>query len=483
MNGLADAIARCTTASESLCKSQRGFDFATSHDPHHSAYERRNAAGTVSRIQVRGAQTIRPAQTTMPKVDLAKITKFSSGMTSITELKAGTSVLADSSKVGLGIDIGLLSAPGMKALANGIVNHRARVFIDSGAFSLFRKNLKNHQTAQQLSLVGANEAPEWKTMDFTKVLAKYDAVMDAIDEANPAEEHIIPPYFVMPDIIGDQEGTAGLYREHRDWIRGQIQFNPNCIVPLQVGAKTLADAYREIVGTLGVDQFVVGIPSQEEAVSNQELIEFIREIKPKRVHFLGAVAEATLAPRIAAVNASGHIPDISADGNILRSKLYGQEVAGSSRREKVATVLKQEMDLSEVYDRYLNQGSPTMSKETIDLAKAITLSGQAVDLLQKSHVSGYTRADGTTVQDHEDSRQRQHEHEQRCYQAADRKRTKTRADEASDLAGRSGTKHGHQLASEAHKEAAKFAPEDHPSKRFHAEMSDYHSNLAEKAEK
>ena len=389
MNGLADAITGCTTASDSLRKSQQGFDFVATHNPHHAAYERLNTSGTVSHIQARGAQSVRPEhQVAAPKVNLASITKFSSGMTSITELKAGTSILADSGKVGLGIDIGLLTVPAMKALANGIVNHRARVFIDSGAFSLFRKNLKSHQTAQQLSLMGANEAPEWKTMDFEKVLAKYEAVMDAIDEANPAEEPITPPYFVMPDIIGDQEGTADLYRKHRDWISGQIQFNPNCIVPLQVGAKTLADAYREIVGIIGVDQFVVGIPSQEEAVSNQELTEFLREIKPKRVHFLGAVAEVTLAPRIEAVNASGHIPDISADGNILRSKLYGQDVAGNNRHEKVATVLKQELDLSEVYSRYLDQRSPTMPHK--DLSKAIALGAMAVEMLQKSHESRET---------------------------------------------------------------------------------------------
>ena len=240
----------------------------------------------------------------------------------------------------------------------------------------------------------------------------------------------------MPDIIGDQEGTADLYRKHRDWISGQIQFNPNCIVPLQVGAKTLADAYREIVGIIGVDRFVVGIPSQEEAVSNQELIEFLREIKPPRVHFLGAVAEVTLAPRIEAVNASGHIPDISADGNILRSKLYGHDVAGNNRHEKVATVLKQELDLSEVYSRYLDQGSPTMHK---DLSKAVALGAMAAELL-KSHVTGYTKQDGTAVKEHEDSRQAH--------------ALTKEANKASRTARKTGTAEDHQTAASAHKKAA-----------------------------
>lgn len=46
-----------------------------------------------------------------------------------------------------------------------------------------------------------------------------------------------------------------------------------------------------------------------------------------------------------------------------------------------------------------------MSKAIEDLAKAINLGQQAVEILSKSHVSRYTRQNGTAVKEHEDSRQ------------------------------------------------------------------------------
>lgn len=71
-------------------------------------------------------------------------------------------------------------------------------------------------------------------------------------------------------------------------------------------------------------------------MSDTDLIEFLKEVKPDRVHFLGSAAKRTLGPRLDAVNESGVCHEITADTNMLRSKLFSGNVIGENRRQKVS---------------------------------------------------------------------------------------------------------------------------------------------------
>ena len=271
-------------------------------------------------------------------------------MSSITDLKAGTRSVARSPNLGIGVDISQLSTPALKALAFGIVHHGVTVFVDSGAFSLFRSNIREKEKTSMLSLFEEVRAAEWKVMDFDKVFEKYGVLEDEIAEENASEESFVQPYFVMPDVIGDQEVTIGLYEKYRIEVAGRMACSANNIVPLQAGKMSLAEVYRRIVSIVGTERFVVGIPSQEAAVSQRELADFLNEIRPARIHFLGAVSPSTLANRLMTVANSAANPQLSADGNMLRSKMYGKDVPGITRGEKISSVLWSEKIPDDPYD-------------------------------------------------------------------------------------------------------------------------------------
>ena len=71
--------------------------------------------------------------------------------------------------------------------------------------------------------------------------------------------------------------------------------------------------------------FIVGLLSVEKSITEDELRDSLFEIRPPRLHFLGAASTRTLEPRLRIVAEIGLTPEyISADANILRSALYGK---------------------------------------------------------------------------------------------------------------------------------------------------------------
>jgi hypothetical protein len=162
----------------------------------------------------------------------------------------------------------------------------------------------------------------------------------------------------------------------------------------------------------------------------------------------------------------------------------------------VATVLKQELGLSEVYSRYLNERSPKMATQIDDLAKAIALGAHATEELKKSHVKEHTRTSASgaisQVSAYDDKRKAA---EQRT-KDANKAQSKMDLDKPSDALQTAGA---HSMAAEAHIEAMKEAHKsskgnaainehyyaasrhlqaDHSLRSFHQENAEAHARLA-----
>ncbi len=273
---------------------------------------------------------------------MAETRRYASGLSRLSDLKAGTRSVGGLDLSGVGVDVGQLSKNGIEELARAIVDLDAAVFVDSGAFSAFRRGLKSGDA---------------KPMDFDAVLARYDEIEQAISAANPAEKESYPrPLLVMPDVVGDQAASLALVEKYKQWIETEARFNlARPIVPIQKGALSLADAYRQIVSILRTDEFIVGIPSNEEAVSPDELTEFLREVKPRAIHILGAASDKTLRPRLQSVIDAGLAGQvlITADASPIRSKIIRDVAAGKGRAEAIEERLfdKNDPSLARDYGR------------------------------------------------------------------------------------------------------------------------------------
>ena len=268
-----------------------------------------------------------------------KLIRFASGMTAIKDLVNGAYARSGHINHGIGVDVGLLSDNGIKALANAILNLRVPVFVDSGAFSNFTKTIKGKEV---------------KPLDFDKILEKYDQITEEISNQNEVENTDYPrPMFVMPDIVGNQAASIDLIKKHKTWIKVELSSNlSQPIIPIQKGDISLADAYKEIVRILGTDNFIVGIPSAEAAVSKDELAEFLKEAKPKRVHFLGSAADSKLNPKIAIVAQYSPDTDVTADASKVRSAILNGVAEGKTREQAITDALTEEGDQGYLLDLY-----------------------------------------------------------------------------------------------------------------------------------
>lgn len=252
-----------------------------------------------------------------------RMVRFASGLSRINDF----SVAAWAGHA-IGVEVGELSEAAMRALARVVVDYGTPIFVDSGAFGVFMRQLR-----------GGTCAP----LDFDQVLSRYDDLIEAIGEYNVAEERIVPPLLVMPDVVDDQLASIDLIRKHSQWIRAGCFYTglSRQIIPIQRGPLPLAEAYRRLVEIVGDDRWTVGVPSNAAAITPQEFTAFLAEAKPPSVHILGALADSRLNPRLSQILDSG-IADtvtITADGNPLRSIIIQRGQGAEGRREALRAKL------------------------------------------------------------------------------------------------------------------------------------------------
>ena len=267
------------------------------------------------------------------------LVRFASGMSGLSDLETGSRARSGHLNYGVGVDVGLLSNNAIDSIANAVLNSRVPIFIDSGAFSNFRQNLKGNGP---------------KPLDFNKILAKYDQITEAIQNQNEEERTDYPrPIIVMPDVVGDQAASLELIKQHKNWIIPELKFNvTQPMIPIQKGELTLSQVYDELVKTLGTDDFIVGVPSQAEAVSRSELTEFLRESQPKKIHFLGAASDKKLTPLLNIVATESPDTKVTADASKVRSAILDGVAQGKTREQAIMDALMEEEDPGVLLDKF-----------------------------------------------------------------------------------------------------------------------------------
>lgn len=239
---------------------------------------------------------------------------------------------------GVGVEAGELSELAMDDLARAVVDWKAQLFVDSGAFGAFMAAMKRGDRPGPLDYAG-------------DVFPRYDRLLDKIDAMNEAEESLPAPTLVMPDVVDDQIGSINLLAAHRDYVRATCEFPgvARAIIPIQRGPLSMADAYREVVRILGTDNFIVGVPSNAAAITPAEFTEFLADAKPRGVHILGALHDSRLKPRLMQILASGHEPEwVSADANPLRSQIVEHGQTADERHDRIVERLGERARLDEL---------------------------------------------------------------------------------------------------------------------------------------
>lgn len=277
-----------------------------------------------------------------------KFVIFSSGMSRLKDFLSGAYTTGSLSTRGIGIDINEISDTQVKPMAEKIVQWQTQAFIDSGAFGVFKRNLKERVKYENalIDLFEAQgaEAPELEELSDQAVLDRYDEISMALGEASEREgEASYPqPLYVAPDIVGHQAGSLALVKKHAGWIKRRLEGGHNIIIPIQKGEKSLAEIYEAVAEILGRRDFIVGVPSNQKAVSDAEFAAFVKEAKPSKLHFLGTTDKAKIDPRIEAIATAGYVPDhVSSDANMLRALLYGRSDLAETRDQAIRRVIKE----------------------------------------------------------------------------------------------------------------------------------------------
>lgn len=239
----------------------------------------------------------------------------------------------------VGITVSELSKVSTSAIARAMADSNAHLFVDSGAFPIYKRNERAFLNA--LSKNHVDEIKGEEVLSFDQILARYEAIRDAINEADESGEAVERAYFVMPDVVGNQAESLRLVGQYASQIKAMGVHN--AIVPLQVGELSLTKAYESMMLELGYDPDttpgpIIGIPSNAAAAPNDQLTALLEKHGGNimGVHILGAVSDARLGPRLAAIRAAGYDGHVSADANRLRALMYGETTRGEAWDELMA---------------------------------------------------------------------------------------------------------------------------------------------------
>lgn len=200
------------------------------------------------------------------------------------------------------------------ALVGMYARQGGQIFIDSGAFKAFTQG----------------EAVDW------------DRVMSRYAELAALAPHGM--HFVAPDIIGDQGASLSLLSRYREGVRGLIASGHDVLVPIQRGARSPYDAWREAVAILGTADFSVAIPANKVAFGEADFASlFGGEHKPPRAHLLGVAGDkARLGAMVKAIHTRAPRVLVTSDANRLRAKIgEGRAIARelpAAREEAAADV-------------------------------------------------------------------------------------------------------------------------------------------------
>jgi hypothetical protein len=265
--------------------------------------------------------------------DARRPLRFASGMSRAKD--AETALAAGQS---IGVEIGEVSPQAATAIAEALVKAPGYpyLFVDTGAFSVFRANLRAGQAGQ----TGFEDFGDGgKGLDFDAILDRFGMLDDALAKADRSDRDDgstnARAFFVMPDIVGDQIGSIELARKYKDEIRAR---SIRAIVPLQKGPLSVEAAFDRLLEATGQSALLIGVPSNEKAFGLEDLEQLVRARgdKIEGLHFLGAASDAKLQPKLDLLELLGYDGNVSADANRLRALISGDTDRAKAMRDLIS---------------------------------------------------------------------------------------------------------------------------------------------------
>lgn len=265
---------------------------------------------------------------------MTSVPYFRSGCSRVTELQG----YADAGSP-VGIVIGEASAR-VLGLARDYVNRGGLLFVDSGAFSAFRKG---------------------RRLDFAEVLEAYLELARSIDPERRRGLSV-----VAPDVIGDAEASRLELARHRDQVAALIDLGVRVIVPLQLAAGDIvADRLDDLDDLLGLSYYLgdyaVGLPLNAAAMTDDVLAE-VAWCAPGDVHLLGMGPRNRRYARVLeALRAEAPDALVTCDSNKLAAQIGSDRILGRRIRQRVET------ERAELADRLANLQAYVRREEIAEL--------------------------------------------------------------------------------------------------------------------
>jgi hypothetical protein len=223
-----------------------------------------------------------------------------------------------------GIDVGVaiheLHSAGELAIAEA-VGLGARVFVDSGAFSEIGFGPTGPFVAKPIT-----------DADWIKRLEAYVRLARACGERL---------FVVAPDQVAFQAETLERMARFGSYVREAASYGANVLVPVQKGATPMAAFWRAAIATLGVPtaQLVAAIPMKKDATSTAELVAFLRDAQPARVHLLGLGPKSPrFAEVVAAARRAAPAAELLCDSVLITSLVGRTNGRGGAPRPLTAAL-------------------------------------------------------------------------------------------------------------------------------------------------
>lgn len=220
----------------------------------------------------------------------ARVTVFASGANETREI-AGFNLA--------GVSVGVSVSHVREEAIRELLHSQSRVFADSGAFSEVEAGPNG------LQVVAPITDAEWRRrISIYKRLAAGLGTKLSV---------------VAPDRVADQQSTLLRLARYRSEMAEVAAYGSEVMLPVQRGDLSPAEFYREAVETAQLD-LIPAMPMKKAASSFQDVIDFVQEVRPRRIHLLGMGFERSSARKLVAM-LQAVVPgiEISMDSNRLRA--------------------------------------------------------------------------------------------------------------------------------------------------------------------
>ncbi len=226
-----------------------------------------------------------------------RVSVFASGANTAREIRG-----FDLAGVSVGVAVSLVREEAICEL----LHTKGRVFADSGAFSEVEFRSDGMRVVAPISDL------EWR-----RRIAIYKRLAIVLGSNVSV---------VAPDRVADQHVTLARLSCYRVEMAEIAALGAEVMIPVQNGDLSPVEFYRRAVQTAGLD-LVPAMPMKKAASSFADVIDFVRAVRPRRIHMLGMGYETVKARQLVArLRVIAPDLEISLDSNRLRA------VTGKGRR-------------------------------------------------------------------------------------------------------------------------------------------------------